>query len=93
MLFKCVKRAFDLFSATILFICISPLFLILMILVRIKLGSPVFYTQFRSGMNQKPFKLIKFRTMTNETNENGVLLPDEQRQTKFGVLLRSTSFA
>lgn len=91
MLFRGFKRAFDFVSALLLFILISPLFLILMILVRVKLGSPVFFTQVRSGMHQKPFKLIKFRTMTNAVDENGELLPDEQRQTKFGSFLRSSS--
>lgn len=91
MLFRGFKRAYDFVSALLLFIVISPVFLILMILVRVKLGSPVFFTQVRSGMNQKPFKLIKFRTMTNAVDENGELLPDEKRQTKFGGFLRSSS--
>lgn len=91
MLFRGFKRAFDFVSALLLFIVISPIFLILMILVRVKLGSPVFFTQVRSGMNQKLFKLIKFRTMTNAVDEHGELLPDEQRQTKFGGFLRSSS--
>lgn len=91
MLFRGFKRAFDFVSAILLFIVISPVFLILMVLVRVKLGSPIFYTQVRSGMNQKPFKLIKFRTMTNAVDKHGELLPDEQRQTKFGGFLRSSS--
>lgn len=91
MLFRKFKRTFDFVSALLLFIFISPLFLILMLLVRVKLGSPLFFTQVRSGMNQKPFKLIKFRTMTNALDENGELLPDEQRQTRFGGFLRSSS--
>ena len=91
MLFRGFKRAFDFVSAVLLFIVISPIFLILMLLVRVNLGSPVFFTQVRSGMNQKPFKLIKFRTMTNAVDEHGELLPDEQRQTKFGGFLRSSS--
>ena len=62
-----------------------------MILVRFKLGTPVFFTQERTGMHQKKFKLIKFRSMTNEKDENGNLLPDEVRQTKFGGMMRSLS--
>ena len=91
MLFRALKRTFDFISALLLLIIICPIFLVLMILVRVKLGSPIFFTQIRSGMNQKPFKLIKFRTMTNAVDENGELLPDEQRQTKFGGFLRSSS--
>ncbi len=60
-------------------------------LVRIKLGSPVFFTQKRPGKDEKIFKMYKFRTMTNEVDENGNLLPDDKRLTKFGKLLRSTS--
>lgn len=91
MPFRGFKRGFDFISALLLFVVISPLFLILMVLVRIKLGSPVFFTQVRSGMDQKPFYIKKFRSMTNERDANGELLPDEKRQTKFGCLLRSTS--
>lgn len=91
MLFRGFKRGFDFISALLLFIVISPIFIVLMLLVRTKLGSPIFFTQVRSGMNQKPFKLIKFRTMTSDTDEEGNLLPDEMRQTKFGGFLRSYS--
>ncbi len=91
MLFRIFKRVFDIVSATLLLIIISPIFFILIILVRFKLGTPVFFTQERTGMHQKKFKLIKFRTMTNEKDENGNLLPDEVRQTKFGGMLRSLS--
>lgn len=91
MLFRGLKRGFDFISALLLFIVLTPLFLVLMVLVRTMLGSPIFFTQVRSGMNQKPFKLIKFRSMTNAADENGKLLPDEQRQTKFGGFLRSSS--
>jgi lipopolysaccharide/colanic/teichoic acid biosynthesis glycosyltransferase len=62
-----------------------------MLLVRVKLGFPVFFCQVRSGKDKKPFKMIKFRTMTNDKDEKGDLLPDEQRFTKFGHGLRSTS--
>lgn len=91
MLFRLFKRMFDIISATLLLVVISPLFLIMMILVRFKLGTPVFFTQERTGMHQKKFKLIKFRSMTNEKDENGNLLPDEVRQTKFGGVMRSLS--
>lgn len=91
MLFRLFKRMFDIISATLLLVIISPLFLVMMILVRFKLGTPVFFTQERTGMHQKKFKLIKFRSMTNEKDENGNLLPDEARQTKFGGMMRSLS--
>ena len=90
-MFRVIKRAFDLISSLVLFIVISPLFLMLMLMVRIKLGSPVFFKQERSGMNQKSFYMLKFRTMTDERNSDGELLPDEQRITTFGKFLRSTS--
>lgn len=85
------KRFFDLVLSLFFFILISPLFLILTILVMINMGFPVFFTQERSGKNQKAFKLIKFRTMKNDKDASGELLPDEVRQTKFGNWLRSTS--
>ena len=91
MLFRLFKRMFDIISATLLLVVISPLFLVMMILVRFKIGTPVFFTQERTGMHQKKFKLIKFRSMTNEKDENGNLLPDEVRQTKFGGMMRSLS--
>ena len=91
MLFRLFKRMFDIISATLLLVVISPLFLVMMILVRFKLGTPVFFTQERTGMHQKKFKLIKFRSMTNEKDENGNLLPDKVRQTKFGGMMRSLS--
>lgn len=91
MLFRAFKRVFDFVSALLLFIVISPLFLVLMILVRVKLGSPIFFTQERTGLHQKRFRLIKFRSMTNERDAEGNLLPDEKRQTKFGGFLRSSS--
>ena len=91
MLFRLFKRMFDIISATLLLVVISTLFLVMMILVRFKLGTPVFFTQERTGMHQKKFKLIKFRSMTNEKDENGNLLPDEVRQTKFGGMMRSLS--
>lgn len=90
-MYKFFKRCFDFCSATLLFIVISPFFLLLILLVRVKLGAPVFFCQIRSGKDRKPFKMIKFRTMTNEKDEEGNFLPDNQRLTRFGHRLRSTS--
>lgn len=88
---KCVKRFLDAFLSTGALIVFSPIFIILAILVRIKLGSPVLFTQDRPGKDEKIFKLYKFRTMTNQCDEKGDLLPDDVRLTKFGRILRSTS--
>lgn len=85
------KRFFDFILSLIAIIMLSPVYLIVIVLVRIKLGSPVFFTQKRPGKDEKIFKIYKFRTMTNEVDENGNLLPDDKRLTKFGKLLRSTS--
>ena len=86
-----VKRFLDILCSLLGIIILSPIFLIIMILVRIKLGSPVIFRQRRPGLNEKIFTLYKFRTMTNEKNSNGELLADEVRLTKFGKWLRSTS--
>ncbi len=85
------KRFFDFISALILFCVISPLFLLIWILVRINIGRPVFFTQERSGLHGKVFRIIKFRSMTDARDEHSVLLPDEQRNTRFGIWLRKTS--
>lgn len=90
-MYKFVKRAFDFMTAFLLLLFISPLFIILLLLVRIKLGTPVFFLQERTGMKMKPFNIIKFRTMTNATDADGKLLPDEQRLVPFGKFLRSSS--
>lgn len=90
-MFRIFKRCFDVVSSLSLLVVISPIFLLLILLVRLKLGSPVFFCQIRSGKNRVPFSLIKFRTMTNECDKTGKLLPDELRFTKFGHWLRSTS--
>lgn len=90
-MYKFIKRIFDVCSATLLLIVISPIFLIITLLVLINHGSPAFFHQVRSGKGMKPFGMIKFRTMTNEMDGDGNLLPDEQRATKFGKWLRSTS--
>ena len=85
------KRLIDFILSLIALIILSPILLILAILVRIKLGSPIIFKQKRPGLNEKIFILYKFRTMTDAKDEHGNLLPDEIRLTKFGKLLRSTS--
>ena len=86
-----VKRPLDVVCALLAVIMLSPVLLCVAILVRIKLGSPVLFVQERPGRDEKIFKLYKFRTMTDEQDKNGELLPDEERLTKFGKLLRATS--
>jgi sugar transferase EpsL len=86
-----IKRIFDLLVSCSLFLVLLPIFVIVGILVSIKLGNPVIFTQTRPGLDAKPFRLMKFRTMTNEKDVHGVLLPNEKRMTRFGVKLRSTS--
>jgi len=88
---KYIKRILDFSLSLIALIVLSPIFLIVAILVRIKLGSPVIFKQERPGKNEKIFTLYKFRTMTDKKDENGKLLSDEVRLTKFGKILRSTS--
>ena len=88
---KYVKRLLDFILSFLAIIILSPVMLIIYILVRIKLGKPAIFKQQRPGKNEKIFTLYKFRTMTDEKDENGNLLPDEKRLTKFGKMLRSTS--
>ena len=88
---KYIKRPLDLFCGLSAIIFFSWLYLIVAILVRVKLGSPVIFTQDRPGKDEKIFKLYKFRTMTDEKDANGNLLPDSERLTKFGRILRATS--
>ena len=85
------KRVLDILISGIGLICISPVLLVLAILVRIKLGSPVIFKQERPGLNEQIFTLKKFRTMTDARDGEGNLLPDAERLTKFGKFLRSTS--
>lgn len=85
------KRLLDFFCGLIAIIGFWWLYLIIAILVRVKLGSPVLFSQERPGKNEKIFKLYKFRTMTDERDTDGKLLPDEKRLTKFGKILRTTS--
>lgn len=85
------KRSLDIFCSLMALLVFWWLYVIVAILVRVKLGSPVLFTQDRPGKDEKIFKLYKFRTMTDARDENGRLLPDDVRLTKFGKLLRSTS--
>lgn len=86
-----VKRPMDFILSLMAIIILSPVLIIVAILVRIKLGSPVLFKQKRPGLNEKIFTMHKFRTMTDEKDENGELLPDSIRLTKFGKMLRATS--
>ena len=88
---KYFKRPLDVVCALLALVVFCWLYALVAILVRIKLGKPVLFTQPRPGKDEKIFKLYKFRTMTDERDENGELLPDEVRLTRFGKLLRSTS--
>lgn len=88
---KCIKRLLDFLLSLIVIIVLSPFMLIIAILVRMKLGKPIIFKQERPGKDEKIFTLYKFRTMTDERDEEGNLLPDEIRLTKFGKFLRSTS--
>lgn len=88
---KCIKRVLDFFLSLMALVLLMPLMLVIGLVVRIKLGKPIIFKQKRPGKNEKIFTLYKFRTMTDKKDENGELLPDEQRLTKFGKWLRSTS--
>lgn len=86
-----MKRIFDIVVSLAVLAVLSPLLLVVSVLVRIKLGSPVFFTQERPGLNGRIFRLLKFRTMRNAKGPDGRLLPDDQRLTSLGRFLRSTS--
>jgi undecaprenyl phosphate N,N'-diacetylbacillosamine 1-phosphate transferase len=86
-----IKRPMDFILSLIAILVISPVFLIVAVLVRTKLGSPVLFKQKRPGLNERIFLMYKFRTMTDERDDNGDLLPDSYRLTDFGKFLRSTS--
>ena len=88
---KCFKRVLDFILSLCALMVLSPVLLILMILGAIKMKGNPFFTQLRPGKDEKIFRLIKFRTMTCEKDKNGNLLPDDQRMTKYGRMLRSTS--
>ncbi|HFU4000564.1 TPA: sugar transferase [Streptococcus suis] len=86
-----LKRTLDVVLSFLALIVLSPVILVVAILVRLKLGTPIFFTQERPGKDEKIFKMYKFRTMTDEQDANGHLLPDSVRLTPFGKFLRSTS--
>ena len=86
-----LKRIFDLVAVIAGLLLIWPLILLLALLVRLKIGAPIFFSQTRPGLHGKPFVMYKFRTMTNERDSEGNLLPDAIRLTPFGKFLRSTS--
>lgn len=88
---KYFKRLLDFILSLLALVILSPIFLIVAILVRTKLGSPIIFKQERPGLNNKIFTMYKFRTMTSQVDEQGNLLPDDIRLTKFGKFLRSTS--
>lgn len=88
---KHIKRMMDFVLSLVGLIIFSPILIILAIAVRVKLGSPVLFRQERPGKDEKIFRLYKFRTMTDEKDKNGEMLPDEVRLTKFGQMLRATS--
>ena len=90
-MYQFLKRAFDIIFSLAWLIGFSPLLIIVAILVRIKLGSPILFIQERPGKGAKPFLMVKFRTMTDAKDESGNLLPDEVRLTAFGRFLRSTT--
>lgn len=86
-----MKRCFDIVASCLLLLLLSPVILILMILVRMNLGAPIFFTQVRPGRGGRPFKMVKFRSMTDRRAKNGELLPASERLTSFGRILRSSS--
>ncbi len=86
-----MKRLIDFTASLVGLIILSPIFIIVAILVAVKLGTPVFFTQERPGKNGKIFKMMKFRSMTNDKDENGNLLPNNVRLTPFGKWLRASS--
>lgn len=88
---KCIKRLLDIVISLTALVILSPVLLVVAVLVRVKLGSPVIFHQDRPGYHERVFKLCKFRSMTDERGADGELLPDEVRLTKFGKALRATS--
>lgn len=87
----CCKRLFDMMAAAAGLVVLSPLFLLLVYLIRKNLGAPVFFTQERPGKDGKPFKMVKFRSMRDAVDRQGKPLPDSERLTPFGRKLRATS--
>lgn len=85
------KRIFDFCIALLALVLLAPVILVVSFLIAVKLGRPVFFRQTRPGINGDPFNMVKFRTMVDARNENGELLPDAERMTRFGSFLRKTS--
>jgi sugar transferase EpsL len=90
-MFLIIKRSLDIIIAGLGLLILSPLLIVISLVILIQIGRPVLFIQMRPGLNGKPFYMYKFRTMTDETDELGNLLPDEQRLTSLGRFLRSTS--
>lgn len=88
---RVVKRCLDLILSAVALAVLSPVYLVLAVLVRVKLGSPVLFSQERPGRHGKIFRMYKFRSMTDKRDAEGNLLPDEYRMTRFGTVLRATS--
>lgn len=88
---KYIKRIIDIILSLLAIIVLSPIIVVTALLVRIKLGKPILFKQERAGLQERPFFMYKFRSMTNETDSNGTLLPDEKRLTRFGERLRRLS--
>lgn len=88
---KIAKRIIDIVGSSAGMVFLSPIFVVIAVLIRLKIGSPILFCQMRPGLNGKPFTLYKFRTMKDEYDVNGNLLPDEKRLTPIGQFLRSTS--
>ncbi len=86
-----MKRLFDFFASLFGLVVLAPVFLFLYLLVRICMGKPVFFVQRRPGLHGKPLRLIKFRTLTNDKDDDGNLLPEDARKTKLGTFMRKTS--
>lgn len=86
-----IKKTFDFFGAFLLLLVLSPLMLLLFLITKTMIGNPVFFIQRRPGKNGKVFKIYKFRTMTDKRDEKGFLLPDSERLTSFGVIMRKFS--
>ena len=88
---KCVKRLLDVMCAFVALLVFSPIMLTVSVMIRLKMGSPVLFVQERIGLQEHPFKIIKFRTMSSAVDQNGKLLPDRERLSSFGMFLRSSS--
>lgn len=86
-----MKRLFDIAVSLVALACLLPFLVVLYVVIALKMGRPVFFRQIRPGIEGKPFEMIKFRSMTDEKDTNGELLPDDQRLPAFGKLLRATS--